>query len=91
MIGQPAVDMLLFVDDQATLSNSASSLQMVIYSLRLIYNDIGLQICTLKTKVMGFIDLILYEDKLLYMVLFWRKSGNFEYFDYSVCYTYYKE
>ena len=54
MIGHSAVNTLLLTDDQAVLSNLDSGLPMVVHPLRRICNDFGLQIFTLKTKVMAF-------------------------------------
>ena len=64
MIGKYAVDALLFADEQTILSNSESGLQMDVHSLTQFWKDFRLKISTLKNKVMGFIELTLYEQKL---------------------------
>ena len=54
MIGHSAIDTLLFADDQTILSDSENRLQMGIHLLNGICKVSGLQISTIKTKVMAF-------------------------------------
>ena len=54
MIGHFTIDTLLFADNQAIVSASEIRLQMGIHLLNRICEDSGLQISTLKTKVMAF-------------------------------------
>ena len=81
MIGHSTVDTLLFADDQAILSDSENRLQMGM--LNRICKDSGLQISTIKTKVMPFCGTDPVRAKTVIDGTVLDQVSNFEYLGYS--------
>ena len=81
------VDTLLFADDQAILSDSENRLQMGIHFLNGICKDSGLQISTIKTKVIAFCGTDPVRAKSVIDGTILEQFSSFEYLGYSVSYN----
>ena len=87
MIGPSTIDTLLFADDQTILSNSENRLQLGIHLSNGICKDSGLQISTIKTKVMAFCGTDPVQAKIVTDGTVLEQFSNLEYLGCSVSYN----